>query len=176
MKLKITNYRYVDTIAQGTRVYKKVIAQQLEQVLPNAVNTMTNVIPDIYKLAEIKNGVITVANTLKSGDKVKLIFANRKELVDVMEADANSFKVNLPDDGKVFVYGKQVNDFRTVDYDALTTLNISATQSLAGKVIALEEQNAALSELVENLQIQMQNLNAKVDASLAPVIGQVEVK
>ncbi len=28
----------------------------------------------------------------------------------------------------VFVYGREVNDFHTVDYEALSMLNVSATQ------------------------------------------------
>ena len=37
-----------------------------------------------------------------------------------------------------------MDNFRSVDYDALTTLNVRATQELARKVAALEAQNAAL--------------------------------
>ena len=35
---------------------------------------------------------------------------------------------------KVFVYGEEVDDFRTVDYEGLTTLNISATQEIAKRL------------------------------------------
>ncbi|WP_262708345.1 hypothetical protein [Chryseobacterium sp. CH21] len=35
--------------------------------------------------------------------------------------------------GKLFVYGTEVSDLRTVDYDALSMLNISATQELVKK-------------------------------------------
>ena len=86
--------------------------------------------PDIYKLAEINNGRIIIPNNLKAGEKVKLVFASREELVLVTAADATGFNVNLPDPGKVFVFGREVNDFRSVDYDALSMLNISATQEL----------------------------------------------
>ena len=48
----------------------------------------------------------------------------------------------------LFCYGKEVNDFHTLDKQKLFALNFSATQELDRKVIALEKENAELkSEL-----------------------------
>lgn len=44
---------------------------------------------------------------------------------------------------KVFVYGKKVEDFHTVDYDRIFTLNVSATQELAAQVEQLQKELAA---------------------------------
>jgi cell shape-determining protein MreC len=44
----------------------------------------------------------------------------------------------------VFVYGKQCLDLKSVDYDAIAMLNVSATQELAKKVDALEAENDRL--------------------------------
>jgi hypothetical protein len=53
----------------------------------------------------------------------------------------------------IFVYGEQVNDFRTVDYVGLTTLNISATQELSKLVTQqqaeIDAQNVKIDELME---------------------------
>lgn len=46
------------------------------------------------------------------------------------------------------MYGEEVNDFHIVDYDALTTLNVSATQAQQ-KVI--EAQQAEINALKEQL-------------------------
>lgn len=142
--INIINYQYIDSIEKGNKNFKKVIAQQLEQVYPQAVNVMTDVIPDIYQVAEIKNGVVALPNNLKQGEKVQLIFNDRKEITEVTAADGKSFKVALADSGQVFVYGRQVNDFRTVDYEALTTLNISATQHLYKLLLQQQETIDAL--------------------------------
>ena len=138
-RVQITDYTYVDQIAKGNRVTKKLIAQELEQVYPEAVSTITDVIPDIYKLAVIKNGRVSIANDLNAGDRVQLIFGDQKETVEVLTADPAGFTVQLDNEGQVFVYGREVNDFRVVDYEALTTLNISATQEL---LKLLQEQQA----------------------------------
>ena len=44
----------------------------------------------------------------------------------------------------VFCYGKEVDDFHTLDKQKLFALNFSATQELDRKVIALENENAEL--------------------------------
>src|SRR5258708_3148621 len=64
--------------------------------------------------------------------------------------------INAPDlnGDKVFVYGEEVNDFRTVDYEGLTTLNISATQELSKLVTKQREDIDALTSKMESLQKQ----------------------
>lgn len=155
-KILITDYKYIDTIGKGNRQMKKVIAQELEQVYPTAVNKITDIIPNIYKVAEIKNGIVTVNNDLKPGDMVKLIFAERTEVIKVLAATTETFTVDTKDEGKVFVYGIQVDDFRTVDYEALTTLSVSAIQQLSKEneeqnhaIIALQSYVLYLKELID---------------------------
>lgn len=105
---------------------------------PQAVSEITDVIPDIYTIAKIKDGRVILKNTLQKGDRVRLVFDNRTEVVDVLQADEFGFNVSVKDEGKVFVFGREVNDFHTVDYEALSTLNISATQELI-KIINQQE-------------------------------------
>ena len=48
-----------------------------------------------------------------------------------------------------FVYGVQVDDFRTVDYEGLTTLSISATQELSKLV---KKQQIVIDVLTEEIR------------------------
>lgn len=148
MKLQITDYRYIDIVENGNAISKKVIAQEVEKVYPNAVRKTKGFIPDIYSMSTIKSGKITVKNNLIAGDKVQLIFDDKREIAEVIEANAASFKVNLQREGKVFVYGKEIDDFRTVDYEALSTLNISATQELATQLIDVQKKIKQLEEKI----------------------------
>ena len=91
MTIEITDYRLKDSIAKGKNNYKKVLAQQVEKVYPQAVSKITDVIPDIYQQAEMHNGYVTVDNTLKAGDKVKVIFESGEALVEIKEANAKGF-------------------------------------------------------------------------------------
>ncbi len=156
IKLRITNYHFIDTLAKGSKLYKKVIAQELEKVYPDAVSKMTDVVPDIYKLASIKKGRVTLANNLKVGERIKLIMDNKTEIFEVIAADANGFSVNTNDEGNVFVYGREVNDFRSVDYEALTTLNISATQELVKMINALQSENAEFKTRLASVSADME--------------------
>ncbi len=73
MGIEITDFRYKDVIEHGTAPSKKVIAQQVEKVFPQAVTRRTGEVPDIYHRATIQDGWINLATDLKKGERVKLI-------------------------------------------------------------------------------------------------------
>ncbi|MDG2153213.1 MAG: hypothetical protein P8K10_04695 [Crocinitomicaceae bacterium] len=144
-KIEVTDYHMIDP-SHGEKAIKKAIAQQLEEVFPQSVSKSTNTIPDIYQMAECVNGTITLKNELSKGDRVKLIFENNEVISNVTYADKNTFKIDAESSGNVFVYGREVDDFRTVDYDAISMLNVSATQELLKRISALEDENKTLKE------------------------------
>jgi hypothetical protein len=74
---------------------------------------------------------------------------------------------------KVFVYGKQRNDVRIVDYDAIAMLNVSATQELANTVEALEAENARLKAEAARLTV-LEAQNAKLAALEAKNAARME--
>jgi len=154
-RLCITDYTYIDQHANTPGVVKKVIAQEVEQVLPTAVSRSTQAIPNVYEKAtrvSFAQGQLTVTTAKPhelpaSGGRLRFYTpANENLDVDVTVVDAHTVRFASAEAhaAGLFVYGKYVDDFRSVDYDALTTLNVSATQELARKVEALEQQNAAL--------------------------------
>ena len=147
--IEVTDYTYKDTVANGSRQVKKVIAQQVESVYPQAVSKTTGVVPDIFQAAPQHDGWVKLATNLKVGERVKLVSENGQGIYPVRETRDGAFRTDFkPATDKVFVYGREVNDFRNVDYEALTTLNISATQELARK---LDAQQAALTKLQDQL-------------------------
>lgn len=160
--IEITNYTLKDSISKGNNNYKKVIAQQVEKVYPQAVSKITDVIPDIYKLCTIENGVIVLPNgNLKVGEKIKLITKQEEKIVTVLQVTNKGISVSASLDGlkEAFVYGRQVNDFHTVDYEALSTLNISATQELLKQIEALKERLNVTEEENAKLKAEVQTLN-----------------
>jgi FtsZ-binding cell division protein ZapB len=88
--------------------------------------------------------------------------------------DANTFVVDWTGEAatdKVFVFGKKVSDFHTVDYDRIFTLNVSATQELARRVEQLEAENAALRQRNDGLQQQNEGLRSDVNNILQRLQG-----
>ena len=145
MEIQITNYKYKDTIANGKAPQKKVIAQQLETIYPQAVITQKGVVPDIFKNATVKDGWIELATDLKAGERVRLISASGESLEEVLEVRDGAFRSSLKAGAeKAFVYGREVSDMRSVDYDAIAMLNVSATQELVRQLKTVQDENAAL--------------------------------
>lgn len=156
-RLRVTDYRHIDETAKGKDSRKGFIAQEVEEIFPEAVSKTADFIPNIYEksisVSLAADGKLQVVlpkkHELKTGDQIRLIFdGGQKELAVAEILTENTFVVEgwqrpaAP--AWVFAYGKKVDDFRQVDYDRIHTLNVSATQELARKVEALEQENAAL--------------------------------
>lgn len=169
--IEITDYSYKDVITKGGGSYKKVIGQQIEKVFPQAVNKATDAVPDIYEQASIENGWVLLATDLKPGDRVRLITDKGQGVHEVLEVMEDKFRVDFKDEAEtVFVFGREVNDFLTVDYDAISMLNVSATQQLKKdmdeEIKSLRVENAELRAANESLAKRLQLLESKLEATL----------
>jgi hypothetical protein len=179
-KIRITDYRMKDVVMQGNKQYKKVIAQEVEAIYPEAVTQQTGFVPNIYQLADnvqnmgnntykvsFKNKVEynnNVTGDLKLYDEQKEITAKVVSKGDNEIVFTTTEAINA---NKLFLFGEEVTDFRAVDYEALSTLNISATQELYREVQALKKQNALLTAKVEDtkkLETAYNELAAQVKA------------
>jgi hypothetical protein len=162
-RIKITDFRYIDSIGKGNVIHKKVLAQELNEVYPNAVASTTGFIPSIYSRPDSarfdKAGsrmIITMAvkHGLKKGDNVKFIESEGIWTAKVTEVDSpEKFSVSCQKDhGKVFVYGREVDDFMTVDYEAISMLNVSVTQELMQKMDRQQQQIESQNEKISRLE------------------------
>jgi hypothetical protein len=165
-KIQITNYRMKDVATWGNQTFKKVIAQQVEEVYPEVIKRQTQVIPDIYDLAEsvgydvVKKELKCLLSkdyNVKIGDKIELVHPEKgKILSEVVEVSGKSFTVKdwQYATDKIFVFGREVNDFRSVDYEAISMLGISAIQQLA-------KENEELKKAIN--EIKKESINQKDD-------------
>ena len=147
--IQIMDYRLIDTVVNGNASEKKVIAQQVESVYPIAVSKDRGVVPDIYRNAPFRDGWVEMVSSLKVGERVKLIGPSGESVTEVLEVKDGGFRTAFqPGGDKVFVYGREVLDFHTVDYDAIAMLNVSATQQIKrekdAEIKALQDENSAL--------------------------------
>ncbi|WP_394992169.1 tail fiber domain-containing protein [Emticicia sp.] len=171
-QIQITDYHYKDVANWGNQTFKKVIAQQVEEVYPQAVKKMTSTIPDIYSLAEKvvydeTNKKLTVSLSknyeIRIDDKIEFVHEKHGKIQAIVESvSGNSFTVRdwqYPTD-KIFVYGREVNDFRSVDYEAISMLGISAIQQLAKENEALKSKFTTENDLLKK---QMADLNMRFE-------------
>lgn len=162
--IEVTDYNYKDTVANGNRPVKKVIAQQVESVYPQAVSKTTGVVPDIFKKATQQDGWVKLATDLKAGDRVKLIGENSQGVYEVLETRDGAFRTPFQSGtDQVFVVGREVKDFRNVDYEAISMLNVSATQELARKLDAQESELTDLRAEVSKLRSERTSLTQTVN-------------
>ena len=161
-QIEITEYDHIDKINNGNNRQKKVIAQQVLEVLPSAISMSSKVIPNVYEVAKnfkYESGILTVetgkVHDFVLGDKIdlKTPTENLNQLEVISVKDEHTFQVRVTEKPEnVFVYGKQVDDFLSVDYDAISMLNVSATQELYQIVLDLQKENSQLKAENEALK------------------------
>lgn len=102
----------------------------------------------------------------KGVKKIRVHLKNGEEIVAQYVSQPNEKTLRLkvedyqPDD-MMFVYGSEVYDFRTVDYDGLTALNISATQALHKKIKAQEKRIKKLKDELTKIPLRLEALEKK---------------
>ena len=173
-ELQITDYTMKDKVKYGNQSYKKVIAQEVEKIYPQVVSKHTDFIPNVYQLTStiqpVTDGFLLsfkTKHTISSNAKKLQVLEENKGIQQygiVAIPSATEVIISAKDikSDKVFVFGEEVDDFRTVDYEGLTTLNISATQEIS----KLIKKQAAM---IENLEKRLAILESKPLSKLVGV-------
>ncbi|TKC06797.1 hypothetical protein FA048_16500 [Pedobacter polaris] len=177
-QIEIVNYKMIDTIADQ-KSYKKVIAQQVQKVFPMATNVSFSTLPNVFQTAvSIKKlqdslYLITLAKpqSLKVGDQLELKCQPANDvLVQVTAVNKNTITIKsaieLNQQESVFVYGTKATDVLTVDYDAISMLNVSATQELSKIIDRQQKKIEDLTQEVERLKKEQTNTNQQILARL----------
>lgn len=173
-QLEVVDYRYKDYLDKGYELNKGFIAQQVKSIFPEAITVQTDAIPDIYAMSlsidhTQNESTITMEkdHQLEVGDRVKLMLDKGEEFYVVKTCHApNQFGIEglSPELKNVFVFGREVNDFLSVDYDRIYTLGISVIQQLVKRVSALEKENNALRTEQSDMKNMMQSMASRLDA------------
>jgi hypothetical protein len=163
-------YNYIDK--ERNKGFGKVygfIAQQVRDVIPEAVSIQTSYIPNIYLVADYNSNVITLPSqptkvVIKVNDKIKCYDKDNKELlVEVIEViDDLTFRIKDIEysDTEIFVYGTFVDDFHTLNKDYIFTLNVCATQELHRRI-------EAQSLLIKSHEDRIKDLETKMERMLS---------
>ena len=141
LKVEPKTYNYIDRTRGTSNVYG-FIAQQIQEVIPEAVSLQRDVIPNIFSYGTcVGSNIISFKNTSNISidiiDTVRIIDENgidsnyriTSNLGNNYGNDAFMIDGNI-NTSNVFVYGTQVDDFHTVNKDYIFTLNVAATQDL----------------------------------------------
>lgn len=186
-QLKPKTYEYADKIQRGTESVYGFIAQEVQEVLPRASKKITDTVPNIYTLAPITGDTLTFdASKLEydaSGQvfkRLKLIKEDNKEFfVQILKVEGNTVQIDqILTETQVFVYGQEVNNFHTLDKNAIWTIATAAlqevdrqlqeekekTKTLQQNYVALQQNYVALQQNYESLLARILALESKGSA------------
>jgi hypothetical protein len=143
------------------------IAQQIREVIPDAVRIQTEFIPNIFTVAEYNDNIIRLdaashppqaslnAYMLYVASKVKCYdMRDNTIIVEVIEViNQQTFRIKdiKYGDTKIFVYGTEVKDFHAVNKEYINTLNVCAVQELHRKIIAQQSEIKELKDTVKGI-------------------------
>lgn len=173
LNIEPKTYNYIDTqrrTQSDNRVYG-FIAQQIREVIPDAVKIQTEFIPNIFMVADYnpEENIITLPNPIpnpqSNTSRVKCYdMRDTMLIVEVAEViSPTSFKIkninlhnlnfNINNNfniNKIFVYGTEVNDFHALNKEYINTLNVCAVQELHRKI---ESQQGEIRELNDKVNV-----------------------
>jgi hypothetical protein len=167
LSIEPKTYKYVDKLERGDKNVYGFIAQQIREVIPEAISIQTSYIPNIYLVADYNSNVITLPSQptkviVKVDDKIKCYDKDNKELlVEVIEViDDLTFRIKDIEysDTKIFVYGTFVEDFHTLNKDYIFTLNVCATQELHRRIEAQNLLIKSQDDRIKDLETKMERL------------------
>lgn len=132
----------------------------MEEIEPLAVFKQTNFIPNIYKSVECnENKIFLDEHDLKVTDKLEIYdYDGVKSIYKITEINGNEITLDrtLKND-RCVVYGKEVDDFKTLDKTYIFTLNVCATQELSRKIDNLnntiQQQQTIINDLINRITL-----------------------
>ena len=159
-------YEYKDHVLKGEGKTIGFIAQEVREVMPMAINIEKSIIPNEMRQLDTSWNDTTLTTDLQdaSGVKYKFYVSNKEDFSDEVEKEIignadNSFTFDQSWNN-VFCYGREVDDFHTLDKQKLFALNFSATQELDRKVTSLETKNSDLENEVTTLKSELAAIKA----------------
>lgn len=139
----IVKYELVDK-SEGSGKKWGVVAQEIEELYPEAVKTCSEFIPSVYKIVPCtkkEDGWLLETDAFEKGDHIRCVLRDGKFLeTDVVGLVNGAALISTESElgNEVFVYGKKVNDFKTIDYNQLTCIALSLVSGLRAELSGLK--------------------------------------
>jgi hypothetical protein len=148
-KINPISFKYIDFVKNGTINNYGVIAQEIEKIIPEVVNSHKDYIPNIFKNADkYDNELLRLyikTDDISIGDNIKILdIDNKPHYKKIVDKNDDYITIDEPiekyeEDKEIFIYGKEVEDVKNVNYEALFVINIKATQELHQRIKKLED-------------------------------------
>ena len=161
LALKPKKYNYIEKEKECKNKVLGFIAQEVAEIIPEAIAKTKGIIPNIYKFCDVV-------------DKRKVFFSIPQDLAIDTEVsitkdelgEGKNYKIKeiyndyfvIDEDieySPAFVKGYEVNDLHNIKKDMIFSLNVSATQELHKIIMEQKEEITALKERLARLEAYM---------------------
>jgi hypothetical protein len=162
LAIKPKTYKYIDGSKSKDRVYG-FIAQQIREVIPEAVVLINNIIPNIYKncICEDNKRIYIELPVDVLGSLIRIGYGGSYKIIlvesDYIEVEKYMESKDIPD-GENFVYGYEVKDFHTINKEYIFTLNVCATQELHRRIEAQGLLIKSQDDRIKDLEMKMERM------------------
>jgi hypothetical protein len=169
--LPIKYYKYIDEIEKGTTNVIGFIAQEVKEIIPNAVSIDKDIIPNEFRLLEdftwkeTDDGKFKLSCDLQdcSGIKYRFKVSNDPETeskdIDIVGNDDNTFTFEKQYT-HIFLYGKEVDDFHRLDKNQIFAVGMSALQEVDRQLQAEKVKVATLETQLTDVLARLSSLES----------------
>ena len=160
-------YEYIDKKRGSDTVYG-FIAQQVKEVIPRAIQIVSDILPNIYKVCECEGDIIycSIPQDVSINTEIKLRDIDDKEVVHkILEIGEDYIKIDsVLEVNNVFVFGYNVDNFHRMSKEYIYTLNVCATQILSRKIeaqsVVIKSYEDRIKDLETNVERLINSMNA----------------
>jgi hypothetical protein len=192
-KIKPKTYGYVDKAANGEGHVYGFIAQEIKELIPDAVDVSEGDLPNIYDWAtiNIQANSITIkdfAMKMKQGDSIIYIDADDQRKTLKIKSIINSTQVEIEEDleklvetfktskmkefnfrGEIFIWGQRVDDFHHLKKSTIFTVATAALQEVDRQLQAEKNENEITRLKLANAESRIATLEDLVTTLLTRV-------
>ena len=131
------------------------IAQQIKEVIPEAISMEKRIIANIYKTCLVYNKreiYHSIPQDVAIDTDVSIRIDDKGKRYKIKEIYDDYFVIDEDiDEDECFVFGYEIDDLHIVDKNYIYTLNVCATQELHRRMEAQDKRIKELEEKVERL-------------------------
>lgn len=171
--IKPKKYMYKDYNKQGTKINYGFIAQEVFEEFPESITKITDYIPNIFCMGEIKNNKtlefknFSTENLSKELNNINLKLINNKNIefiVKVKEIISNDLILlnEELENGNYFVFGQEVDNFHILEKNAIFTLTTSAVKELDSTIEDLKTELQQTHSIVLSQKTQIDTLTSEL--------------
>jgi predicted acyltransferase (DUF342 family) len=174
-KIKPVSYELIDKPNNSNKQTWGFIAQQIQNVLDHSVTHQTNYIPNIYEIVNINENTVILNDKYTydislSYTPVKLKFINYYDgsiIYNTIDKiiDSKTILLNEPFDSSfdyLFLYGQEVNDFLSVNYDSVFTITTTAVKQIDIELQEAKETLKDQSDTIIELKSEISDLKSQI--------------